>query len=299
MRRIIRAYLSLTRTERNGFMVLSLLMMVLLAGRALLPVITCRPAPVPGDGDSAFWAFQDVLPSTESTGRYGNASLDKGEDPGYRSGTSIRYFEFDPNLISYGELLTLGLSPAVARTLINYRESGGRFHSKADLLKVYGLEAADHKRLEPYIKIPPAPEPAGKQREPMLLELNGTDSLQLQGIYRIGPVFARRIIRYRDLLGGYYALEQLKEVYGLGDPQYREIIRHVFIDTSRLRKMDLNRVESRDLSGHPYLTPYQADALLAYRTYTGQWKDISEILQHQLIPDSVFQRIRPYLMIGR
>jgi DNA uptake protein ComE-like DNA-binding protein len=183
--------------------------------------------------------------------------------------------------------------------LVKYRNSGGKFLSKPDLMKVYGLEMADFNRLEPYMDIPSLPVPAVKKLVPMVLELNGTDSLKLQGIYGIGPVFANRIIRYRDLLGGFYSREQLKEVYGLREEQYEEIIKHVIIDTSSLRKMNLNSVERGTLLKHPYLDAYQADAIIAYREYKGEWKDIHEIMWNQLLPDSVFVRISPYLRIER
>jgi DNA uptake protein ComE-like DNA-binding protein len=50
---------------------------------------------------------------------------------------------------------------------------------------------------------------------------------------------------------------------------------------------------------HPYLTPYQADAIIAYREYKGEWKDIHEIMRNELLPDSVFERISPYLNIKK
>jgi DNA uptake protein ComE-like DNA-binding protein len=63
--------------------------------------------------------------------------------------------------------------------------------------------------------------------------------------------------------------------------------------------MDLNTVERQTLGMHPYLTAYQADAIIAYREYKGEWKDIQEIVRNGLLPDSVFKRIRPYLKIGK
>jgi DNA uptake protein ComE-like DNA-binding protein len=279
-------------------MLLSLLIMFLLAGRIMVPIITEKPVPDFRDADTAFLAFRSALQSADKAGRSEHAFPVGNKDSIYQYRRPIRYFLFDPNQISYTELLELGLSARVAGTLINYRKSGGKFKCKQDLMKVYGLGAVEFERLEPYVCIKPAAQPVEKKRELVLLELNSSDSLQLQEVSGIGPVFARRIIRYRDLLGGYCSREQLKEVYGLGDRQYEEIIGQVMIDTSRLRRMDLNSVERGTLSRHPYLTSYQADALMTYREYKGQWKDIGEIMQQQLLPDSVFRRIRPYLMVG-
>jgi DNA uptake protein ComE-like DNA-binding protein len=300
VRRILRAYLSLTRGERNGFLVLTVLIMVLLAGRILIPHLIERPVHDFTEAETAFLAFRSALQEAET--REGLEQLSAGRESGSihpPSRAAIQYFNFDPNYIAYEELLKLGLSDRVARTLVKYRNSGGKFNSKQDLMKVYGLKMADFNRLEPYIDIPSVPVPAVKKQVPMAFELNGTDTLQLQGIYGIGPVFANRIIRYRDLLGGFYSREQLKEVYGLKEEQYEEIIMHVFIDTSFLRRMNLNSVERETLSMHPYLTAYQADAIIAYREYKGEWKDIHEIMWNQLLPDSVFERISPYLRIEK
>lgn len=298
IRRILRAYLSLTRGERNGFFVLAMLIMALLAGRFLLPLLSNRPLPDFNEAETAFLSFRSAMLASETGERpvHGVSEREPGGAPSLTR-RAIRYFDFDPNLIAYGEMLSLGLSERVARTLIKYRNSGGKFQNKQDLMKVYGLEMADFSRLEPYIIIPPAP--AAKKSLAAAFELNATDTLQLQGIHGIGPVFADRITRYRDLLGGFYSREQLKEVYGLQELQYEEIIRHVFIDTCLLQRMDLNSVDRETLLKHPYLTAYQADAIIAYRDYKGEWKDIHEILRNHLLPDSVFERISPYLKIEK
>jgi len=292
------AYLSLTRGERNGFFMLAILIMSLMAGRILIPVFIESPIPDFNEAETAFLSFRQTMQGAETGVRPEQASA--GREPGSEypaSRDAIQYFNFDPNHITYGELLKLGLSDRVAGTLINFRKSGGKFHSKQDLMKVYGIGMADFSRLEPYIDIQPVP--VARKRETITFELNGTDTLQLQGIYGIGPVFANRITRYRDLIGGFYSREQLKEVYGLQEEQYEEIIKHVFIDTCFLLKMNLNTVERETLVRHPYLTAYQADAIIAYKNYKGEWKDIHEIVWNHLLPDSVFERIRPYLKIEK
>jgi DNA uptake protein ComE-like DNA-binding protein len=163
-------------------------------------------------------------------------------------------------------------------------------------MKVYGMDKAAYQRLEPFISIPPAP--AIPIKDTKTFELNAADTARLQGIYGVGPVYAARIARYRDLLGGFYSTEQLKEVYGLSGQQYREISQQTFVDTGLLKKMDLDIVDRETLARHPYLTPYQADAILAYREFKGGWNSLNEILTNGLLPDSVFRRVMPYLKIA-
>jgi DNA uptake protein ComE-like DNA-binding protein len=307
---------------------LSLLILAALVARIILPPFFERPIPDFSESERDFLAYRAAFHESRSSDRAETRAADhpaaraadqpdywtrdpSGDPASHRSPegsvdvASVNYFPFNPNLVSYEELIALGLSPGVARILINYRESGGEFRQKRALLRVYGLEEEDFRRLSPYIDIPPETLPKSPTTLPkslttlpksnLALDLNSIDSLQLQRIYGIGPVFADRIIRYRELLGGFYAREQLREVYGLNGSQYGEIIRNVYIDTAILRMIDLNTAGRDVLYAHPYLNPYQADALVAYRDHKGRFEDVREIQQNGLLPDSVYRRIRPYL----
>ncbi len=298
VRRMLRAYLSLTRGERNGFYVLALLIFVLGLARLLVPVLISPRVPDFGGVDSAFLAFRSALQESDAGPRHPVATGEgkSGRTPPRPRGV-VRCFPFDPNQIPYTDLLELGLPESVARTLVNYRNSGGKFIKKTDLMKVYGLGEKDYLRLEPYISLPPLP--TVQHKSPGAFELNSSDTAQLKDIYGIGRVYAARIISYRDLLGGFYSHAQLKEVYGLEEQPIGEIKRRTVIDTGRLIRMDLNTVDRQTLARHPYLSPYHADALLAYREFNGGWKDFNEIVQNNLLPDSIFRRIRPYLKIGK
>ncbi len=130
-------------------------------------------------------------------------------------------------------------------------------------------------------------------------ELNRADSIQLISVYGIGPVFARRIIRYRELLGGFYSHSQLMEVYGFCPTQLGELVKNSYIDTTLLRKLDLNRTDAAGFAGHPYLDRYQAGALVAYREQMGSFSCPVQVKENHLLPDTVFIRIQPYLQAGR
>ncbi|MBQ1754135.1 MAG: helix-hairpin-helix domain-containing protein, partial [Bacteroidales bacterium] len=103
---------------------------------------------------------------------------------------SYESFAFDPNTVSVADLQRLGLSERQAQSIENYREKGGRFRSKADFQKMYVVSDTLFARLEPYIEI-------------AKLELNGADSAALVSLRGIGPWYARKILDYRDRLGGF------------------------------------------------------------------------------------------------
>ncbi len=309
-RKLHRDYLSLTRGERRGMQILSLFAIILLVFRVILPQLI---PPAEADltlAEKEFIAFQDSLIQLSSYKPGGSLKypLHSGTSMEGRNSspwkkpnhpeTSIlpEPFPFDPNKATITELARLGIPMWTARTLINYREAGGVFKKDSDLLRVYGLEPEVYTQLKEYILIDTSGFKSGMTRP---FELNQADSVQLISVYGIGPVFAQRIISYRELLGGFHSPYQLMEVYGFSPTQYQEIMQRSFLDSSYLRKIDLNRVDVGDLAEHPYLDRYQAESIIYYREIQGSFESGNELLENSLLPDSVFLRIRPYLVAGR
>ena len=104
----------------------------------------------------------------------------------------------------------------------------------------------------------PGPPPEAKRAEAYLpklkpgatIDLNSADTTLLKRVPGIGSSFARRIVKYRDLLGGYYVVEQLQEVYGMDRERYDAIHPYFTVGTA-VRPLTLT-IDS--ISYHPYLS---------------------------------------------
>ena len=127
-------------------------------------------------------------------------------------------------------------------------------------------------------------------------ELNTADSLDLVQLYNIGPVVARRILKYRSLLGGYVRREQLREVYGIDSARYNDIAPHLTVDPSRITPIDINTADIDRLKRHPYLDYYQAKAIIRLREERGAYAGVRDILNIPIIDSETFTRIEPYLI---
>lgn len=57
-----------------------------------------------------------------------------------------------------------------------------------------------------------------------LIDLNTATQAELEGLPGIGPVLAQRIIDFREDNGGFTAVEQLREVSGIGPSVYEDIV---------------------------------------------------------------------------
>lgn len=136
-----------------------------------------------------------------------------------------------------------------------------------------------------------------KKEDPWTVDLNRADTLDLQRLRGIGPAFARRIVKYRDRLGGFTTPSQLLEVFGMDAGKLEMIRDHVMVGEYPVRQIDLNTVTFKEMMAHPYF-PYEITRnLMIYRKEHKRFSSVEELLQVKFINDSVFGRIKPYVRV--
>lgn len=297
-----REYFTYTKKERNGLVVLLLILFVLILIRVYQSNKSYGEIVFMNDDfKNEIEQFEkSLVPKQQKEKEKQNFIYDRKSVKMDNWIKPKELFKFDPNKVSKSELKNLGFSKKQINTLINYRQKGGLFFKKEDLLKIYGVEKEQFKILDPYIII----EAKNKQEDVItknvineLLELNTASKEDLLRLKGIGDSFADRIIKYRDLLGGYYEKEQVLEVYGMDSSRYFGFSQNVIIDTNQINKMNLNEADFKLLIRHPYLNKYKTRAILKYRELEGGFTKIEQIHQNNLILKEDFFKLRPYLKL--
>ena len=133
-----------------------------------------------------------------------------------------------------------------------------------------------------------------KPKLSQIINLNAADSVHLLPLPGIGPVYAGRIIRYRNLLGGFVSVDQLLEVYGIPNETLDRIRDKIDIDTSVIHKIQLNHATFRELLKHPYLEYEDVKAIVNYREFKGAIQSLQELRDNYILPDSLMDRVLPY-----
>jgi DNA uptake protein ComE-like DNA-binding protein len=133
------------------------------------------------------------------------------------------------------------------------------------------------------------------EKEILVIELNSTDTFELQQLRGIGPSFAKRIIRYRERLGGYREKSQLLEIFGMDTEKYNEIKDHVTVNPDSIHKINLNEVTLKQLLSHPYFPFEMTKNIMIYRKDHKKIRDCDELLRVKNINDSIFRKIKPYV----
>ena len=131
-----------------------------------------------------------------------------------------------------------------------------------------------------------------------LLNLNTCDSTSLEALPGIGPVLSARIVKYRNLLGGYASTGQLKEVYGLSEETFNLISGRLLADPGAVRKIKINSADFKRLIQFPYFERYEVNSILKYRELNGRINDIREMINNKIITNEKALKIKPYLEFG-
>ena len=134
----------------------------------------------------------------------------------------------------------------------------------------------------------------GVLRKQQAIDINTADSAAWVALNGIGPGFAKRILTYREKLGGFYQVDQLKEVYGLDSVWVKENKALLKVGAGVYRFLKINQVEWKDFK-HPYLPYGQSKVVLAYRKQHGPLKDFETLQQMPLLDLVAWRRLRPYI----
>ena len=214
---------------------------------------------------------------------------------------SIKPEAFDPNKATARQLMAAGLSRKQAYTIVKYIKSGGSFKYKEDLKKINCISDSDYYNIEKYILLDNIPsgetvQNASDTKMP-IIELNGATAEDLLEINGIGPYTAKSIIRYRTMLGGYYSVEQLKEVYGIDSLKYENIRKFFIVNRDSLKTIDLNKSDFYSLKRHPYISKKQAFEITNHIKYVEKFHSVEELKKLKSINDSVYEKIYHYFVV--
>ena len=292
-----------SKSERKAVFALSFLIVCLLVAILLAPeketviveeplVENVRTETDKVEADS----FQRVVEHREK-----KAVIKKTEAPSRK----VVLAPFDPNLADSIELLDLGLSPYVARNVLRYREKGGRFRTPESFARIYGLTEEQFETLLPYIRIS---ESFRKKTDTLtyvrrdtfavvykypkgtLVDVGVADTTELKKIPGIGSGISKAIVGYRNRLGGFYSLEQLREVRFV-TPEMMEWFK---LDSISIRPLPVNRAGLDRLRNHPYLNFYQAKVILEHRKKHGEIKSLSQLSLYEEFTEKDLKRLSAY-----
>lgn len=293
-----------TKTERQGILVLVVLIIVFFSLPYVFLLQNQAEETDASEQELAEKEFQAFIASlkTDSTRLYSSES--KREIYKKRE---IRLAAFDPNTADSATFLSLGLPAWMARNILRYRSRQGQFRKPEDFKKVYGLTEEQYRMLRPYIQIAPLFQKKDSMQTLLVqqtpkdtlfkylpgtrIELNTADTTELKKIPGIGSGIARRIVAYRQRLGGYSHIGQLKEIH-----LKAELLHPWFtIDERQIHPININKTSLEKMMRHPYISFYQAKVIIEYRKKKGNISSLKQLSLYEEFTPADWKRLVPYI----
>jgi competence protein ComEA len=215
--------------------------------------------------------------------------------------------EKDPNKMDYYDWRFYGLDFKLINRIISYRLNGGYFNKVEDLRKIYGLNdsifnslqnlkvSSSKRKKNNHFQAYENPNKEEEKKQIKTVSINFCDSIDLQKIPQIGPVRASRIIRFREILGGFHSKSQYSQIFGLDSLSLLSLKNHTELDLSKIRKININSSEINDLSKHPYLNKKLSKIIVNYRNQHGSFKNVEDLRKIRIIDSIKIADIRPYI----
>src|SRR5690606_7315930 len=127
------------------------------------------------------------------------------------------------------------------------------------------------------------------------VDINKADTVAFKRLKGIGSVYAARIVKFREALGGFHHVGQIKEVYGISDELFQAIHESLILEEKNIRQLEVNRLEVEELAKHPYISKKEASLIVNYRMQHGVFQSIEDLKNIYALSDDFLRKIAPYL----
>ena len=219
---------------------------------------------------------------------------------------SQKIYPFNPNYLTDYKGYALGLSPSELDRLFTFRDQGKFVNSDKEFQTVTQISDSLLNKISPYFKFP---EWAGKNQtvkkptskpatETNIKDLNAATAEELRQVYGIGETLSKRIIKFRDRLGGFLVSEQLYDVYGLeSEVVEKALLKFQVFEKPEVGKINVNKANAKELSRLVYINGSLASNIVEYRDKNGLFASLQELSQVDGFPTEKLDRIALYLSL--
>jgi DNA uptake protein ComE-like DNA-binding protein len=221
-----------------------------------------------------------------------------------------KIYPFNPNFISDYKGYKLGMSVQEIDRLLAFRKQNKYVNSAQEFQNVTQISDSLLKSMAPYFKFPDWVKNKkqfssfkkedysafAKKEKTVLIDINKATAEDLIKIYGIGEAIAERILKQKESLGGFVAMDQLSEVWGLSPEVIGNLNKHfkVFV-LPNLKKIDVNNASIKELAQFPYFKYGLAKQIVTYRSMNGNIYNIDDLTKIKGFPVDKAKIISLYL----
>ncbi len=239
-----------------------------------------------------------VIDSQDDFERYTSEELDTIFEP--KTFTILP--KYNPNYLTDYQGYRIGLSVDEIDRLFAFRSTGGKIYSLEQFVSVVAIDSIKLESVSKQLKFSKqyvkknVTNPVASKRKNVIRDLNTVSAVELKKVKGVGDVLSERIIKYRNLLGGFDFNTQLHEVYGLDSLVVSNVLANFGVKSRPKReKVNINQASFKDILRLPY-TDYQlTKKIFDYKNQVIKIQSIEELKNIQGVSEETFDKLIVYL----
>lgn len=203
---------------------------------------------------------------------------------------------FNPNDFEANDWMKMGFSQKQTATILKFKDRIGGFKSKRDIENLFVMTDDLYRAIHPLILLPDSLNRLDySNRSWPKPEVNSASEIQLKRIKGIGPFYAHKILSYRNALGGFYQLDQLKEINQFSEELIAKISTEMELNQKNIVRLNINVLDESGLAAHPYIRISVARDIIRLRNEKGAFSRVDEVMESPLMNEQLFGKLKYYL----
>jgi DNA uptake protein ComE-like DNA-binding protein len=203
-----------------------------------------------------------------------------------------KIYPFNPNFITDYKGYKLGMSVLEIDRLLAFRKENKYVNSPKEFQTVTKVSDSLLNAISPHFKFPDwvnkkkeykeyknYPNTAFAKKEKMvIIDINKASQEDLIKIFGIGEAISLRILKFKESLGGFVSMEQMKDVWGLSPEVIENLNLHFKVMAlPNVKKIDINNASIKELSQFPYFNYQLARQIVTFRSMNGDIKNSEDL----------------------
>ena len=221
-----------------------------------------------------------------------------------------KMYLYNPNFITDYKGYKLGMSVDEIDRLLAFRKENKYVNSSQEFQNVTKISDSLLNVMSPYFKFPDwvnkkkeykafkkYPNQAfAKKEKIVLIDINQATKEDLIKIYGIGEAISVRILKQKEVVGGFVSMEQMKDVWGLSPEVIENLNSHFKVSVlPNFKKIDINNASLKELSQFYYFKYPLAKEIVTYRSMKGNISNIEDLTKIKGFPVDKAKTIELYL----
>lgn len=223
---------------------------------------------------------------------------------------TYKIYPFNPNFITDFKGYKLGMKVEEIDRLLAFRKTNKYVNSAQEFQNVTKVSDSLLAVIAPYFKFPDwvknkkqytSYEKSNfkdftKKEKITVLDINQATKEDLIKIYGIGEGISERILKQKEVLGGFVSMSQMEDVWGLSPEVIAELNKYFKIGVLPLvKKIDINNISTKEMAKFPYFRYALAREIVTFRSMNGGIKSAEDLTKIKGFPVEKVKIIALYL----